>query len=218
MYLRYSLHGRVLLLQGFGAGTRQCHKSSPAFRWMVCSNRRRRARKGMYLGGTLSEHDVLARRTLIMSHRAAVCRGEGANREEKEALNRQKEEQHRLKVQLEDLVTSLKASTTLIYSNLKDQNQVRSQTPSPCRDEVQAASDTIWLVLLSRRQVLDKTGDAAVKNLEGLEQDIKKTEEHLRKAWSNSFTSCLMIIVVLATFVATFLFMRLFPKRRLLLW
>lgn len=66
--------------------------------------------------------------------------------------------------------------------------------------------------------MLDKTGDAAVKNLEGLEQDIKKTEEQLKKAWGNTFTSWLMILIVLATFVATFLVMRLFPKRRLLLW
>lgn len=60
-----------------------------------------------------------------------MCRSsgrDGASRDEKEVLRRQKEEQHRLKMQLEDLVASLKASSTLIYSNLRDQNQVGFQT------------------------------------------------------------------------------------------
>lgn len=68
------------------------------------------------------------------------------------------------------------------------------------------------------KQVLDKTEDAAQRNLEGLQSELRKTEEQLRRSWSNSLTSCVMIVVMLVVFVATFLFMRLFPKRRWLLW
>jgi hypothetical protein len=68
------------------------------------------------------------------------------------------------------------------------------------------------------KQVLDKTDDAAARNLEGLQAELKKTEEQLKRSWSNSLTSCVMIFLMLAIFLATFLFMRLFPKRRWLLW
>lgn len=67
-------------------------------------------------------------------------------------------------------------------------------------------------------QVLDKTEDAAQRNLEGLQDELRKTEEQLKRSWSNSLTSCVMIALMLAVFVGTFLFMRLFPKRRWLLW
>lgn len=69
-----------------------------------------------------------------------------------------------------------------------------------------------------KTQVLDKTDDAAQRNLEGLQSELSKTEEQLRRSWSNSLTSCVMIVLMLVIFVATFLFMRLFPKRRWLLW
>ena len=67
-------------------------------------------------------------------------------------------------------------------------------------------------------QVLDKTEDAVTKNLHGLQKELKKTEEQLRRSWSSSLTSFLLIILVLAIFAGTFVFMRLFPKRRWLLW
>lgn len=69
-----------------------------------------------------------------------------------------------------------------------------------------------------KQQVLDKTEDAAQRNLEGLQSELRKTEEQLRRSWSNSLTSCVMIVLMLGIFIATFLFMRLFPKRRWLLW
>lgn len=103
----------------------------------------------------------------------------------------QKEEaaQQALKAQLEELVGSLKVSTLLVHSSLRQQNEV-----------------------------LDKTDDAAQKNLAGLQAELRKTEEQLRRSWSNSLTSCVMIALMLAVFVATFLFMRLFPKKRWLFW
>lgn len=67
-------------------------------------------------------------------------------------------------------------------------------------------------------QVLDKTEDAAQRNLDGLQVELKKTEEQLKRSWSNSLTSCFMIFMMLAIFFGTFLFMRIFPKRRWMLW
>jgi hypothetical protein len=66
--------------------------------------------------------------------------------------------------------------------------------------------------------VLDKTEDAAQRNLEGLQQELRKTEEQLKRSWSNSLTSCMMIFLMVIIFAATFAFMKLFPKRRWMLW
>jgi hypothetical protein len=74
-----------------------------------------------------------------------------------------------------------------------------------------ACSPLLW-------QALDKTDDVVAQNLHQMQQEVKKTEEHLKRGWSGTFTSCIMIVFVLGMFLMTFLFMRLFPKRRLLLW
>jgi hypothetical protein len=67
-------------------------------------------------------------------------------------------------------------------------------------------------------QVLESTEEAATRNLHELQKEIKKTEEHLRRRWGDSLTSCVLLVAILVTFLFTFFFMRAFPKRRLLLW
>lgn len=66
--------------------------------------------------------------------------------------------------------------------------------------------------------MLDKTEDAAQRNLDSLQVELKKTEEQLKRNWSNSLTSCFMIAIILSIFMGTLLFMRFFPKRRWILW
>lgn len=114
---------------------------------------------------------------------------EGIDRDLQEKVDREKEAQQMLTEQLGELVGALKASSMLVHSNLKTQNKV-----------------------------LDNTEDAAQRNLDGLQVELKKTEEQLKKSWSNSLTSFFMIFMMLAIFFVTFLFMRVFPKRRWMLW
>lgn len=67
-------------------------------------------------------------------------------------------------------------------------------------------------------KVLDKTEDAAQRNLDSLQDELHKTEKQLKRSWNNSLTSCVMIFMMLAMFIGTFFFMKLFPKRRWTLW
>jgi len=67
-------------------------------------------------------------------------------------------------------------------------------------------------------KLLDKTDDAAAQNLDRLRAEVKKTEEQLRRNASNSWASCFMILAILVTFTLTFLTMRIFPKRRCLVF
>ena len=106
---------------------------------------------------------------------------------------------------------ALKHASQLLHGNLKQQNQV-------WRQSCIAHDLPINLPGLSWPQMLDRTEKAANQNQAELDRELQKTNEHLKRKWNSTLASCFSIVLLLGVFLFTFLFMRLFPKRRLLLW
>lgn len=161
-------------------------------------------------------------------------RGDRVDGGDENKVAKEKEAQQVLTEQLEELVGALKASSMLVHTSLRAQNKVGLTTTRASwiwRLRQRCASPVGSVVLFIKKlrvyksrktntlkQVLDKTEDAAQRNLDSLQVELKKTEEQLKRSWSNSLTSCFMIAIILSIFMGTLLFMRFFPKRRWILW